>query len=337
MLGLLFLFAQSSEAFSVGDWVCVKAGENLRSTACGDVLWASNGNERGKVLSITSPSCSMGNYTWLQVAMDDFGPTFYVADIGYTYVCGIPSGSKYIDNVPYVHQLWDTGDSFDGDWACGPTSSLMAMAYYGKLTSHSIKTSTPWVHNNSYGYYDSAIYTSPTGFVFNREQDDPNGAEAWGAYGTCTDQGEAWAYRIQDYVNDHGGYTGVFYDTTTTTLLKQSIDAGSLVIQSTELSSVGHLVLIVGYTSDGQFIANDPWGDANLPNWGIYPNGAYVTYSWSKLAAKWCVVVQKNAVDSPLAPLAPTNVSTNVRDLGIQFQPHALINQLRQLGKYPPY
>jgi len=312
--------------------VCVKAGENLRSSACGNVLWTSNGNERGKVVGITTPTCSMGNYTWLQVAMDDSGPTFYVADIGYTYTCGIPSGSKVVSsNVPYVHQLWDTGDSFDGDWACGPTSSLMAMAYYGKLSPKSIKTSTPWVHSNDYGYYDSAIYTSPTGFVFNREQDDAEGAEAWGAYGTCTDQGEAWAYRIQDYVNEHGGYTGVFYDTTTTTLLKQSIDAGSLVIQSTELSSVGHIVLIVGYTSDGQFLVNDPWGYANGPNWGMYPNGAYVTYSWTKLAAKWCVVVAKS-LDKAL--LAPHSVSTH---LGAISDRKPNITHWRSLGMYPPY
>jgi len=235
--------------------------------------------------------------------------------------------------VPYVHQLWDTGDSFDGNWACGPTSSLMAMAFYGKLTAHSQTTSTPWKHTNNYGYYDSAIYTSPTGVVFNREQNDPSGQPAWGAYGTCTDGGAAWAYRIQDYVNDHGGLTGVFYDTTTTSLLKSSIDAGNLVIQSTELSSVGHLVLVIGYDPNGNFIVNDPWGDANLPNWGIYPNGAYVTYSWTKLAAKWCVVVTKKLVDTENAPLAPRDVHTDVAEI-IRFLPN--ITYYRELGMYPP-
>jgi len=281
----------------------------MRDKACGNVLGLTNGNERGKVLDIQSPTCSMGNYTWIQIAMDDYGPSFWVADIGYLYDCGIPSGSVVIQDVPYVNQRWDTGDSFDGSWACGPTSSLMAMAYFKKVTPKAISTSTPWTHNNDFGWYDFSIYTSPTGYVFNTLDDDASGNPAYGAYGLCTIDGSAWAYRIQDYVQDHGGLSAPFYDQATTDLLRQFVSAGHPVVLSTELSSVGHLVLVVGYTPSGDFILNDPWGNANQPNWGIYPNGAYVTYSWSKLAAKWMVAVVPSATP---APPAPRDVYTNV-------------------------
>jgi hypothetical protein len=30
---------------------------------------------------------------------------------------------------------------------------------------------------------------------------------------------------------------------------------------------------------DGRVVANDPWGDANGPNWGEYPNGDTVVYT----------------------------------------------------------
>ncbi|NOK62511.1 MAG: hypothetical protein GFH27_549293n245 [Chloroflexi bacterium AL-W] len=32
--------------------------------------------------------------------------------------------------VPYIHQLWSTPEWFNGSWACGPTSSVMAVAHY---------------------------------------------------------------------------------------------------------------------------------------------------------------------------------------------------------------
>jgi len=310
LTGVVFLaLATLSAGFSVGQWVCVQSGQNMRSSACGNVLGTTNGNERGLIQAISSPSCSMGSYTWLQIAMDDSGPVFWVADIGMIYDCGVPSGSVVIQGVPYINQRWDTGDSFDGSYACGPTSALMAMAYFKKVTSKAVYTSTPWGHNNNFGWYDYSIYTSPTGYVFNTMDYDASGKPAYGAYGLCTLQGAAWAYLIQDYIQDHGGMSAPFYDTATQDLVSSYIKKGQPVVLSTQLSSAGHIVLVVGMTPNGDWIVNDPWGNANQPNWGIYPNGAYVTYTWAKMKTKWMVAVVPSA--TPAAP-APRDVFTNV-------------------------
>ena len=35
--------------------------------------------------------------------------------------------------VPYIHQVYDTPDLFNGNWACGHASMVMILAYYGIL------------------------------------------------------------------------------------------------------------------------------------------------------------------------------------------------------------
>jgi hypothetical protein len=305
MLALLLLVASAS-AWSIGETICADAGLNLRNGACGSVVATSNGNERGNITAIQGPmTCSLGTYTWLQFQLEDYGPIYWgAAETGLLFDCGIGSG-KAIPGVPYVNQRWDTGNSFDGSWACGPTSAVMAVSYFKKLGVHNMNTSDPWNHPNAYGWYDSSIYTSPTGYVFNAMQLDASGHPAYGAYGSCVIDGDAYAYLIQDYVENHGGLTATFYSSTTFSLVQSAINAGHLVIQSTMLSSEGHIVLITGYQSDGSVIVHDPWGDDDLPNWGIYPNGAYVTYTWSKLAAAWCIVIAPTALPVGSTPRAP--------------------------------
>jgi len=36
-------------------------------------------------------------------------------------------------SVPWIHQCWDTSDTFDGRWACSATSAVMVVASYGVL------------------------------------------------------------------------------------------------------------------------------------------------------------------------------------------------------------
>jgi len=310
----VFLLVFVASGFEIGDWVCLRSGQNLLDAACGQkILWVSNGNERGHITALQQ--CGTPALAWYQVAMDDGGPIFWVADQNNKMIfdCGIPTGAVYIKDVPYVHQDWDVGDSFNGSWACGPTSSTMAMAYHKKISPKPITCSRPWVHNNSFGYYDSNVYTSPINITFNRMQPDAAGKPAWGAYGTCTEGGGAWAWRVQQYVENHGGLMATFYDQSDPTLLKTSIDAGNLVIQSTQMSSAGHLVLIVGYNPDGTFLVNDPAGNKNGPSWAMYPTGAYQSYSWTTLAPKWCIVVSVTTMKERAKP-APFNIASAFRE-----------------------
>ncbi len=41
-------------------------------------------------------------------------------------------------SVPYVHQVFDTADDFNGHCACGPTSAVMALAYFQKIPPNSM-------------------------------------------------------------------------------------------------------------------------------------------------------------------------------------------------------
>ena len=191
--------------------------------------------------------------------------------------------------VPYINQRWDTPDDFGGTWACGAASTVMAIAYYRKLPPHPIHCSLPSPHTSRFGWYVSSLYTSPTGVVFDRAQPDSNGKSAFGAFGACSDHGGAWAWRIQNFAKDHALKTE-FHEVATLKLLIESIDAGHVILLSTQLTATGHLILIRGYTPSGDLIANDPWGNALLPGWPSNGNG--VIYPWSFVKARYCLVFQ---------------------------------------------
>lgn len=167
----------------------------------------------------------------------------------------------------------------------------MAAAYYKKLQPRPITINSPYTHTNDYGFYVSNIYTSPTGYVLNRGQNDARGKIAYGAYGLCTEGGMAWAWRIQEFFKQHN-LKNQFYDVATPTIVKNAIDKGHLVVLSTQLTSSGHIILIRGYENGGAvYIANDPYGNANLPNYGGLMNGHAVKYTWQFMKTKWMVEV----------------------------------------------
>jgi len=136
------------------------------------------------------------------------------------------------------------------------------------------------------------------------EQPDPSGRPAYGAFGICTIDGAAWAYRIQQYIEFHGSLKTRFFSQATPQILQAALSAGHPVVLSTNLSPVGHLIFAIGM--DGtNVIANDPWGNANMANWGSLPNGAGVTYTWGKVRAAWCVEVLATTDIHPPPPPPP--------------------------------
>lgn len=280
--------------YSKGDKVCISSGLNLRNGPCGTVLFTSTGREKGTVDRLQAKSCSFGTYTWVNIKLDDGRQVWGAHETGLIYKCGGGSGQRKDNNVYMVHQRWDTADSFGGNWACGPTSAVMALTFFRKLTPHRISCSYPTPHTNDYGWYVSNTYTSPTGHVFNRFQSDSNGKPASGAYGWCTEDGMAWAWRIQQYVEKHGLKTQFLAaGSYSFDKIKQSIDEGKMVVLSTQLTSSGHLILVKGYDTrtTPTVIANDPWGNANLPGYGKSMNGANVEYTWQFVKPKWCVII----------------------------------------------
>lgn len=219
-----------------------------------------------------------------------------------------PEGDVVNYSVPMIHQLWDTADSFNGSWACGPTSAVMALAYYNKLTPQAINVSYPSPHTSSFGFYVSNVY-SAYGYSFSRAQRDPSGRLAYGAYGHATDGGQAWAWRIQDYLSKHG-IPNEFSDRTRTTYqqdfdyIKAQLNQGYLPIvgRSFRLNGVGygHLVIVRGYTSDNKLIINDPYGNQMGGRFGRAMDGDNVRYSvfnTSEMGSINWIVVAKGTAD----------------------------------------
>jgi hypothetical protein len=287
------LLVGGSFAFQKGDWVCATQGLNLRKGACGPVLFAAVGAERGQATAVTPLNCSLGNYTWVTFARGEGGEEVTGAAEAGLSVCNPPNVGKVLSPAPYVSQRYDVGNAFDGDWACGPTSALMSLAYYKLLPPRPLQSNKPWNHTNSYGWYDFNNYTSATGHHFDRVEPDPNKKPFMGAWGSCTDGGGAVADQMQSYINNHGTVKAVFFSAIQFSDVKAAIDKGHVVVLDTLLSSVGHLVLARGYSSTGNVIVNDPWGNKNQANWGMAPNGEEVEYTPEDLALgkRWALEV----------------------------------------------
>lgn len=166
----------------------------------------------------------------------------------------------------------------------------MAAAYFKRLSPHPMTVSRPHKHTNDYGWYVSNKYKTPSGKVLNRGQKDAKGVMAYGAYGTCTDGGVAWAWRVQDFFKYHNLKTK-FHDVATPQAVMHALDQGHLIVLSTRLTSSGHLVLVRGYENNGQkFIVNDPAGNAHT-GYARGLDGKAVKYTWTKMRTKYMIEV----------------------------------------------
>ncbi|MCX8173989.1 MAG: C39 family peptidase [Thermoplasmata archaeon] len=188
------------------------------------------------------------------------------------------SAAVTIQNVPYIHQVYDTPDWFNGHWACGATSAMMAIAYYGILPHWDCNVSVPYPHVSHWGRYICEIYTY-NGYTYNIGSADPSGNTGYGGYGYITQNDwEDTKGHMAEYFVKHGLGSSVDWSPTWAEL-KAEIDAGHPVVLLTSLTTAGHYVLAVGYYS-GQYsvVVNDPYGNKNQGYMNY--NGAYVTYDW---------------------------------------------------------
>ncbi|MEM4307941.1 MAG: C39 family peptidase [Thermoplasmata archaeon] len=188
------------------------------------------------------------------------------------------SAAVTIQNVPYIHQVYDTPDWFNGHWACGATSAMMAIAYYGILPYWDCNVSVPYPHVSHWGRYICEIYTY-NGYTYNIGSADPSGNIGYGGYGYITQNDwEDTKGHMAEYFVKHGLGSSVDWSPTWAEL-KAEIDAGHPVVLLTSLTTAGHYVLAVGYySSQYSVIVNDPYGNKNQGYMNY--NGAYVTYDW---------------------------------------------------------
>src|SRR5207253_10871108 len=174
-------------------------------------------------------------------------------------------------SVPYIHQVKDLADSGNGNWACGPTSTAMALAYFGKLVPwrdqvDAARLAAPVTNTASLPAHTPAITPSPTplkpvtgadfapyittkytafGHTYSAVARDPSGNMLAGLYGTITPSGLANWQAISDVLSWHGlssQYVSVSWDGIVAALRR-----GHPVLLGNMLTPEGHILLVVGY------------------------------------------------------------------------------------------
>jgi hypothetical protein len=215
-------------------------------------------------------------------------------------------------NVPYVHQLWDTPDDFSGGWACGPTSALMVLAYYGLLEARPIQVSSPFLHTSLYGWYMNNVFTQ-RGKTFSEKSDTKTGSAA-GLYGAIVDHiGNGWGahwsnergrglkpamdaflpavnnkMRITDQPKQDG--SRFLERQAAEEAMKSCLDSGHpLIVSGFFNNKLDHLIVVRGYFREGgelQWIVNDPYGFQTDTSF----DGNNVVYSFEEINPKWLAV-----------------------------------------------
>jgi Tol biopolymer transport system component len=184
-----------------------------------------------------------------------------------------------LGTVPYLHQVYDAPDSFDGDWACGASSAIMAINYFGILPYWDVTCSWPYSHVSHYGRYVSEIYTY-NGVTYDYRARDASRQWAYGGYAYIVRNN--WADTkgyMRDYIINHGLSSEVDWSPTWAKLqLEVNNDDPCVVLNS--LTSAGHYITAIGYyTTQYTAVFNDPYGNKNTPGYPSY-DGAGALYDW---------------------------------------------------------
>jgi|GEM_PF-1247036 len=239
-------------------------------------------NGRGNWKDIASSTNNDGAYSWTvpdypsQNCLIKVSSTSYFISDRSDNTFTIRDIASINLDVPYLHQCCDTPTGFDGRDACGATSAMMILKYYGILDSLS----------EDYGYYVANSYTY-NGHTWNTVTNDASGDPAHGAYGyihhnesDLTDH-RAWAWRARNFFQDHG-LESTYIENPSEQTVQDELGNSFPVYVGTEYWN-GHIVVIKGYNSSGDYyIINDPWPE------GTYCDdcddiGAERHYQWENM------------------------------------------------------
>lgn len=241
--------------------------------------------------------------------------------------------------VPYIHQVLDVSPYGDGNWACGPTSAAMVMAYYGKLEPWFMyeareqaaspdltpgpvpaARSPEQITGADYAPYVTNEYTN-NGHTYSARAADPQGNMLAGLYGTICPYGLAEWQMMTAVISNHG--LGSRYLEVTWDSVVGALKRGHPVIIGNQLTSEGHILVAIGYTTDGSLIVNDPYGNRFEPGYGGN-NGRGVFYAWKDILARRALEVLGTyspppSYVPPMAPL-PARPATATPAIGIGVQ-----------------
>lgn len=251
----------------------------------------------------------------------------------------LPPGSECVQkpgktvlklDVPYVHQVMDVGGA-DGNWACGPTSVVMILAYYGKLepwndymldppaieaasqaaaagpsVTPRIRSTEPSQFALDYAPYVTGVFTAG-GHLYDDTARDPRGNKVAGLYGNICPTGYAdWSrmravFERQGLQTQHVGasWNGVV----------AALKRGHPVLIGNDLTPEGHILVAVGYTNKNQLIVNDPYGNRFAAGYGG-TMGKEVVYPWSCMRAQNALEVIGTYPPEPRPSRTPTATVT---------------------------
>ncbi|MBK7257271.1 MAG: PD40 domain-containing protein [Ignavibacteriae bacterium] len=190
-----------------------------------------------------------------------------------------PGGLQFVSalDIPYVHQVYDTPDWFNGHSACAPTQAIMVLAYYHVLPSWPITCSWPTPHLTAWGNYVASTYRF-RGYIFANTANDPNGVPGMGGFGYMWTGGASPHVRMADYYRAHG-MTALQTEATPYSTAASDIASGYPFSMCVLLTSAGHLVVAHGFGAEPHtLVFNDPYGNKNQGY--MNRNGKNVMYDW---------------------------------------------------------
>jgi hypothetical protein len=301
------LLRRDAEAYSFMEWARDGRGLLVGGTGSG-AAWGigldGNRHSVGVPLADFRSSSWVGNST---VVLTDIPATrlvtldFSSGSVVSTRGIGVnpqaaPAALRF--NVPYIHQVNDTIANGNGNWACGPTSIAMALAYYGKLIPWGtyvaeeqaelgqptvVPTTNPLtVTGADFSPYITNVYTA-NGRTYTSTAGDPSGNRLAGLYGTICPTGYAsWPLMIS-VLESHG--LSSQYVSATWDGIVDALKRGHPVVLGNELTAAGHILLVIGYTPDGNLVVHDPYGNRFAPGYGGN-NGNGILYPWKRVTPR---------------------------------------------------
>jgi hypothetical protein len=192
-------------------------------------------------------------------------------------------------NIPYLSQVWDAPDTWDGSGSCGPASLTMILAFFGKLGPQPATVTGSYPHTSLLGGHIPALYQA-----------------------VCEPGKGAVHKKMLDYLRPLFPGVAMYYaEKATWKRVKAELDAGRPVLLGTQVTPAGHLMVARGYTTDGRLIINDPAGNRELAarwerpdgEWsktgGRYWNGEgnSALYDWDALEVRWIMTFGPGGAD----------------------------------------
>ncbi len=192
--------------------------------------------------------------------------------------------------VPYFNQWLKPNGSYhppQGKWMCGAASSVMVAGYFGKLD---------YDKNNEYSlkkymYSDNGQGITTTcghlmGGAFGLTNYTCNQSWAPGMQKYAEHHGLKWRYLAGTVRDSRGVYpidpnTGGYINESRLTFqeVQDSIDNGRPIIIGFKRGNIGHIIPIIGYTSDGKIVVNDSYKDVQNSAGSYSNNGKHAIYN----------------------------------------------------------